>query len=135
MARAAAMRTRPRPPRAPRRDLLPSLPYSGERGGRYEEGFHETHPPPHLRPRRRPGHVSIHAPDPGYAASGYEIIPPSLCKGPAEAGAAAPEFRVARMRKTRAGEQNQLRVFWAWNEGAAWRVPSNPRWTFASARV
>lgn len=83
----------------------------------------------------RPGPLAIHPPDSCYAAGGYEIITPSLFKAPAEPGAVAPEFRVARMRKTRAGEQSQLRVFWSWNECNGWRVPSNPRWTFASARV
>src|SRR5947208_649996 len=66
----------------------------------------------------RPGPVAIHPPDSCYAAGGYEIATPSLFKAAADAGASPPEFRVARMRKKRAGEQNQLRVFWSWNDGA-----------------
>jgi hypothetical protein len=83
----------------------------------------------------RPGPVAIHPPDSCYAAGGYEVLTPSHFKAPAEAGAAAAEFRVARMRKKRAGEQSQLRIFWSWNDGNGWRVPSNPRWTFAWSRV
>jgi uncharacterized protein DUF3485 len=83
----------------------------------------------------RPGPVAIHPPDSCYAAGGYEIVTPSQFKAPAEAGATAPEFRVARMRKKRAGDQSQLRIFWSWNEGNGWRVPSNPRWTFAASPV
>ena len=83
----------------------------------------------------RPGPVAIHPPDSCYAAGGYDVLTPSLFKAPADAGAATPEFRVARMRKKRAGDQSQLRVFWSWNDGQGWRVPSDPRWTFASAGV
>ncbi|HMF12322.1 MAG TPA: exosortase-associated EpsI family protein [Gemmataceae bacterium] len=83
----------------------------------------------------RPGPVAIHPPDSCYAAGGFEVLTPSLFKAPAEAGATAAEFRVARMRKKRVGEQSQLRVFWSWNDGNSWRVPASPRWTFASAPV
>ncbi|HMF15026.1 MAG TPA: exosortase-associated EpsI family protein [Gemmataceae bacterium] len=82
----------------------------------------------------RPGPVAIHPPDSCYAAGGYEVLTPARFKGPAETGSGA-EFRVARMRKKRAGEQSQLRIFWSWNDGKGWRVPSNPRWTFAPSRV
>jgi hypothetical protein len=83
----------------------------------------------------RPGPVAIHPPDSCYAAGGYEIAPPSQFQASTEPGATPAEFRVARMRKKRVGEQNQLRVFWSWNDGTGWRVPANPRWTFASAPV
>jgi hypothetical protein len=83
----------------------------------------------------RPGPVAIHPPDSCYAAGGYEVTTPSLFKAPAEKDSAAPEFRVARMRKKRASDQSQLRVFWSWNDGSGWRVPANPRWTFAASRV
>jgi hypothetical protein len=83
----------------------------------------------------RPGPVAIHPPDSCYAAGGYEVLTPSKFKAPAEPGATPPEFRVARMRKHRASEQSQVRIYWSWNEGAGWRVPANPRWTFASSRV
>jgi len=83
----------------------------------------------------RPGPVAIHPPDSCYAAGGYEIATPSLFKAPVDPGTIPPEFRVARMRKKRAGEQTQLRIFWSWNDGTGWRVPANPRWTFASSRV
>jgi hypothetical protein len=83
----------------------------------------------------RPGPVAIHPPDSCYAAGGYEITTPSQFKAPGEAGAAPAEFRVARMRKKRAGEQSQLRIFWSWNDGNGWRVPANPRWAFASSPV
>jgi hypothetical protein len=83
----------------------------------------------------RPGPVAIHPPDSCYAAGGYEIATPSLFKAPEEPGANLAEFRVARMRKKRAGEHSQLRIFWSWNDGTGWRVPADPRWTFASASV
>lgn len=82
----------------------------------------------------RPGPVAIHPPDSCYAAGGYEVLTPSHFKAPVEPGGTAGEFRVARMRKKRAGDQSQLRIFWSWNDGNGWRVPSNPRWTFASSR-
>jgi uncharacterized protein DUF3485 len=83
----------------------------------------------------RPGPVAIHPPDSCYAAGGFEIATPSLFKAPAESNSNGAEFRVARMRKKRAGEQTQLRVFWSWNDGKGWRVPSNPRVTFAPSQV
>jgi hypothetical protein len=83
----------------------------------------------------RPGPVAIHPPDSCYAAGGYEIATPSLFKAPADSAATSAEFRVARMRKKRAGEQTQLRIFWSWNEGKGWRVPSSPRVTFAPSQV
>jgi hypothetical protein len=81
----------------------------------------------------RPGPVSIHPPDSCYAAGGYDVIAPTMFNA-AEASAGA-QFRVARMRKKRAAEQNQLRIFWAWNNGGGWRVPADPRLTYASSKV
>jgi hypothetical protein len=83
----------------------------------------------------RPGPVAIHPPDSCYAAGGFEIATPSLFKAPTGSSATDAEFRVARMRKKRAGEQTQLRVFWSWNDGKGWRVPSNPRVSFAGTPV
>jgi hypothetical protein len=83
----------------------------------------------------RPGPVAIHPPDSCYAAGGYQVLTPSKFKVPVDGDATPSEFRVARMRKKRASEQSQVRIYWSWNEGAGWRVPANPRWTFASARV
>jgi hypothetical protein len=81
----------------------------------------------------RPGPVSIHPPDSCYAAGGYDVIAPTMFSA-AEASPGA-EFRVARMRKKRASGQNQLRIFWAWNNGGGWRVPPNPRMHYASSKV
>ena len=83
----------------------------------------------------RPGPVAIHPPDSCYAAGGYEIATPSQFKAPGETDTPPAEFRVARMRKKRAGEHSQLRIFWSWNDGNGWHVPADPRWTFASAAV
>jgi hypothetical protein len=83
----------------------------------------------------RPGPVAIHPPDSCYAAGGYEVVTPAKFKLPGDSSADAAEFRVARMRKRRAAEQSQLRVFWAWNEGKAWRVPADPRLSYASSKV
>src|SRR5262249_8823260 len=83
----------------------------------------------------RPGPVAIHPPDSCYAAGGYEIATPSQFKAPGEPEATSAEFRVARMRKKRAVEHSQLRIVWSWNDGNGWRVPADPRWTFASASV
>lgn len=81
----------------------------------------------------RPGPVSIHPPDSCYAAGGYDVIAPTTCSA-ADASAGA-EFRVARMCKKRAGDQSQLRIFWAWNNGGGWRVPADPRMHYASSKV
>jgi hypothetical protein len=81
----------------------------------------------------RPGPVSIHPPDSCYAAGGYQVIAPTMFNA-ADASPGA-EFRVARMRKKRAGDQSQFRIFWAWNNGQGWRVPADPRMGYASSKV
>ncbi|HZT80482.1 MAG TPA: exosortase-associated EpsI family protein [Gemmataceae bacterium] len=83
----------------------------------------------------RPGPVALHPPDSCYGASGYEVGSPSKFSPPAEAGTPPAEFRVAQMRRKRAGEQTRLRIFWAWNDGQGWRVPADPRTEFAARRA
>jgi Protein of unknown function (DUF3485) len=83
----------------------------------------------------RPGPVSIHTPDVCYTASGYEsarcqVITPGL-----DPSLPAGEFKTAHFVKTKSAGQTHLRVFWAWNAGAAWSVPENPRLAFAGYPV
>jgi hypothetical protein len=81
----------------------------------------------------RPGPVSIHTPDVCYAASGFEVEPPTRREVSAGDGQAA-DFLTARLSKTKATEQTFLRIYWSWHADGGWQVPDNPRLAFSSQR-
>jgi hypothetical protein len=76
----------------------------------------------------RPGPVSIHTPDVCYVATGYEMLSPTRCNGPAEAPSA--ELCTAQFRKTQSTDQTYLRIFWSWNATGTWQAPEDPRRAF-----
>jgi len=76
----------------------------------------------------RPGPVSVHTPTDCYGGSGYEVVSPTRCGGPAESGA---ELFTAQFRKTQTGDQSSLRIFWAWNASGKWEAPADARLAFA----
>jgi hypothetical protein len=78
----------------------------------------------------RSGPVAIHTPDLCYAASGYEVGPRTVYAAPQDPDRPAAEFFTAQCKKTKATGQTQLRIFWSWYAGGAWRVAENPRLTF-----
>jgi hypothetical protein len=77
--------------------------------------------------------VSIHTPDVCYAASGFEVAPPSKFEPPQTAEPA--EFWTCEMVRTRAAEQTRLRIFYAWNASGTWVAAENPRVAFARSSV
>jgi hypothetical protein len=79
----------------------------------------------------RPGPISIHDPKACYGSSGYKVAQGATYPVPPEARGSAGEFRTAQFLKTRASETAHLRIYWAWNAGAAWETPRDPRTTFA----
>ncbi len=82
----------------------------------------------------RPGPASIHTPDVCYAASGYEgdKKPYTL---PATSAAPGSEFYTSLMRREKASDRTQFRIFWSWSSGQKWEVAENPRFTFFSRPV
>src|SRR5262249_25229849 len=77
------------------------------------------------------GPVSIHSPDSCYAAAGYKPHDMTVFTLPAAPGGTAADFKTARMTRTKAAEQTNLRIFWSWSATGAWKVPDAPRVTFA----
>jgi hypothetical protein len=79
-----------------------------------------------------PGPVAVHTPDVCYPGAGYEqsgpIVTESLDFG--RSGDVA-ELNTALFRKDRASASLPLRVSWSWNAKGRWRVPANPRLSFA----
>jgi hypothetical protein len=81
-----------------------------------------------------PGPVSLHTPDVCYSAVGYTMSGPARkYPVPAEGKVAAAELNEAEFGKPDGAAVPAVRVLWAWNAGAGWRVPANPRLSFAGA--
>jgi hypothetical protein len=79
----------------------------------------------------RAGPLSVHKPETCYTAAGYALTSAPIrytVHGDAEATAA--EFWTGIFKKPEVGGE-QLRIFWSWYDGSAWRAADNPRWTFA----
>jgi hypothetical protein len=77
----------------------------------------------------RPGPVAEHTPDVCYKGGGFKVLASRTYTLEAANGAA--EFATALMVKTTSAEQKNIRIYWAWNAGAGWSAPDNPRVTFA----
>ncbi len=81
------------------------------------------------------GRMAVHTPEFCYQGLGYELVSaPQQFALPlrTEAGSAKTEFWTARFNKP-LGVSNDLRLFWAWNDGNGWQAPSSPRWQFRRA--
>jgi hypothetical protein len=78
----------------------------------------------------RGGPLSVHQPETCYTTAGYTLsAPPVHTAIPSNAGAPA-EFWTGLFKKPEAGGQ-ELRIFWSWYDGGAWRAADHPRWDFA----
>jgi hypothetical protein len=77
----------------------------------------------------RPGPVAVHTPDVCYGGNGFEISAPFKYT-PAFA-AEPPQFFTSQFKRTTAAGSQCMRAFWAWNAGAGWQAPDNPRLSFA----
>lgn len=79
----------------------------------------------------RHGPISVHTPDVCYRGAGFEMQTPEVRQS---VGAGQAEFWRGDFR--RHGESaDQLRIFWAWNDGRGWRAPDRPRFAFGGAPV
>jgi len=84
----------------------------------------------------RSGPISVHTPDICFTSAGFQLvgpqtrIPVSYEPGPKNA-----DFWWGDFSRMQVATPTNLRVFWSWNGGGAWRAPEYPRWAHASYRV
>jgi hypothetical protein len=83
----------------------------------------------------RPGPVSVHTPDVCYGGAGFRMVGSRREAFPYDGGPAPAEFRVGLFRKVQAMGETHLRILWSWSPDGTWRLPDNPRWTFAGAKA
>jgi hypothetical protein len=83
----------------------------------------------------RPAVVAIHTPDVCYAASGFELEPTQEFTLPAASSSAGAVFYTARAKKTKAGDQTKLRIFWSWHAAGKWAVADTPRMAFVDHKI
>lgn len=77
----------------------------------------------------RPGPVCIHTPDVCYAGAGYrQTGPAKLC----EISPGSAQFQVLDFTKVNVAAPTTLRIFLSWGYDKQWKVPTNPRMTFAA---
>lgn len=80
----------------------------------------------------RHGPISVHTPDVCYRGAGFEMQTPAVRHTIPGAGQA--EFWRGDFRR-HGDTVDQLRIFWAWNDGRGWRAPDRPRFAFGGAPV
>ena len=78
----------------------------------------------------RPGPVSIHTPDVCYTSNGFTFGSKSRAAVREKGG----DFWTADAVKTTAAEEQHLRIYWGWNDGAGWTAPEDARWNFVAKR-
>lgn len=86
----------------------------------------------------RPGPISVHTPDVCFQGAGYVLLgAPTPVDGPPDRASSAQPSRFfsARFRRPTAIATDPLRVLWAWNGGAGWEAPENPRLVFAGRQA
>ena len=79
----------------------------------------------------RAGPICVHKPETCYTSAGYALTSAPVryaVRNDAETKTA--EFWTGVFKKPEVGGE-QLRIFWSWYDGGAWRAAANPRWTFA----
>ena len=77
----------------------------------------------------RPGKMAVHTPEVCYGGAGYELFEaPAATVMRDPGGVERGVFWSARFSKQAGG--SDLRLYWAWGDGAEWQAPANPRWTF-----
>jgi hypothetical protein len=80
----------------------------------------------------RPGPISVHRPEHCYQGAGYDLTgSPVLCKVPVLGDSVPAEFWTAKFRKQEDTGPVQLRIFWSWYAGGAWKASKSPRLEFA----
>jgi hypothetical protein len=78
-----------------------------------------------------PGRMAVHRPEDCYRTAGYALAAaPEHCRL-RPAGGAAAELWTGLFTKEEAAGPVQLRIFWTWGAGGAWRAPAAPRLAFA----
>jgi Protein of unknown function (DUF3485) len=79
----------------------------------------------------RAGPLSVHKPETCYTSAGYTLTSaPFRYTVHDDSEPRAAEFWTGIFKKPEVGGE-QLRIFWSWYDGGAWRATDNPRWTFA----
>ncbi len=79
----------------------------------------------------RAGPLSVHKPEICYAGAGYTLTStPVRYTVRRETDAPPAEFWTGVFKKPEVGGE-QMRIFWSWCDGGAWRASDDPRWTFA----
>ena len=80
----------------------------------------------------RAGPLSVHKPETCYAAAGYSLTAAPVHFAVRDEYKTPPaEFWTGQFKRPEAGGQ-QLRIFWSWFDGGAWKAADNPRWSFAA---
>jgi hypothetical protein len=78
-----------------------------------------------------PGLTGIHTPEYCYRGSGYAVAAPIERRAAEVPGAPPAELWTTVFQKKTAAGLEQLRLFWAWSAGGAWKAPKwDPRFTF-----
>ncbi len=83
-----------------------------------------------------PGPASVHTPEICYSSRNYELVGEtkrfdvSVAQGTANQGIA--QFRRVKMNSRSNPADSQI-VCYAWNQGAGWEAPDDPRWHFGGA--
>lgn len=76
----------------------------------------------------RAGKMAVHTPEVCYRGAGYDLLDtPTHAVLRDDAGDELGTFWHARFAK-QAGATGDLRLYWAWGDGAGWQAPTNPRW-------
>jgi hypothetical protein len=78
----------------------------------------------------RAGKMAVHTPEVCYRGAGYDVLDtPAHAVLRDDADDEFGTFWNARFAK-QAGATGELRLYWAWGDGAGWQAPTNPRWEF-----
>ncbi len=78
----------------------------------------------------RAGRMAVHTPEVCYRGAGYDLLEsPARATIRGEADDDYGTFWSARFSK-QTGGTSDLRLYWAWGDGADWQAPTSPRWQF-----
>lgn len=78
----------------------------------------------------KPGPLSIHTPDVCYTASGFDSEAKSKESFRQSGVSDVGEMYTARFKKSKGGDQTNLRIYWTWYANGKWTAPENPRMTY-----
>jgi hypothetical protein len=83
----------------------------------------------------RAGRMAVHTPEVCYAGAGYGLVgqpSPYLLKGAGDKELGT--FWTASFKKP-GPSGSDLQLYWGWNDGAGWKAPDNPLWTYSGRPV